>query len=256
MKTGRSTVISRVVGMVCLFSLLLLSLTPIAAEASSPWVRVGGRLKIDVPAGYGSFADVDRWRAGVQIVVRVFRYPAAGRIRFASNGVILGEAADGGFTPQRSLQAGFRAFAWGQDAAGAARMWAPDLGALGSLLSVDPALPCTDPLDATTPVAGPFTITIPAGAVPGGKVVPSPALASVFGNPARPAVLIRSANGTLLGKRSKRDSPRGIPLRRHDLRVRGRLRDPEALDTRVQPAQHRPRRDHLRRMHARLRPAR
>lgn len=208
MRRGRSTVISRVVGMVCLFSLLLFSLTPIAAEASSPWVRVGESLKIDVPAGYGSFTDVDRWRAGVQIVVRVFRYPAAGRIRFASNGVILGEAADGGFTPQRSVQAGFRAFAWGRDAAGAARMWAPDLGALGSLLSVDPALPCADPPNATTPVAGPFTITIPAGAVPGGKVVPSPALASVFGNPARPAVLIRSANGTLLGKRSSA-SPHG-----------------------------------------------
>ena len=209
MKTKRAALISRIVGALSVCTLVILGVAPTPAAGlawpkPSPWVKVGSAMEIDVPPGSGSFFDVDYRRPGVQVFVTVYRNAAAGRIRFTSNNAVLGEGTSGGFVPQASFSAGFRVFAWGRGpVAGAVRLWTPTFDGAGSLMSLDPALPCTTAVDAATPVAGPYTITIPFGAIPGGKIVPDPTAASVFGNPARPAVTIRSQGGIVLGTRGK-----------------------------------------------------
>lgn len=216
MRTKRPTMTSRVIGAVSVCALMVLGVAPAPAPAASLakpkplWVKVGSAMEIDVPPGFGTAFDIDYHRPGLQVFASVYRNATAGRIRFGSNTFVLGEAAIGSFTPQASFAAGFRAFAWGRDPlGGTVRLWTPAFDAAHSLTSLDPALPCATPVDATTPVAGPFTITIPFGAVPGGKIVPNPTPASVFGNPARPAVTIRSQGGSSSGRVPRRRRTEG-----------------------------------------------
>lgn len=183
-----------------------------AAAKGSPWKEVGDRIEIDVPVGFGSFKDTDKSRPGLQIDVQVYRSAVDGRIRFATpDGVVVGESPDGGFTPEDSLGAGGRAFAWGDTTAGTARLWTPAFDAGRTLLSVDPSLRCGKALDKTTPLAGPFSIAIPAGAKPGGRDVANPASVLVYGDLRDPdrGVRIATAGGVTVAQRKARPIARG-----------------------------------------------
>lgn len=173
------------------------------ASAASPPRPVGEPLLIDVPAAAGRFLDVDPLRAGTQVLALALHEAGAHRVRLVSvfDLKVLAESADGGITPRDTLGAGWRGFVWGHDASGRVRLWTPAFDSSRSLASVDPTLPCGSATSATTPLAGPFAVTIPAGAKPGGKVVPSPTSAFVFGDPANAhrGVRIASAGGVDLG---------------------------------------------------------
>ena len=145
----------------------------VGAEPASHWKKLGKGGRIDLPAGFGSFKDVDKHRAGVQVEARLLVNADLHRLRVVADDAVVGEAPDGGFTPQDSLRAGWRFFAVGQDLAGRARVWRPGFDAAGSLVAHDPPLPCRSGAGATAPLAGPFDLVIPAGAVPDGKSLPS-----------------------------------------------------------------------------------
>jgi len=178
-----------------------------------PWKPVGPWVMIDVPAGFGRFTDIERNQPGIQIWVRAQRNVAAGRIRFvAANGVVVGESADGGFTPQDSISGGWRIFAWGSgQSPGAARMWTPAFDTARTLSFVDPAISCGQAVDMQTPIAGPFQITIPQGAKPGGRTVVSPASALIYGDLRHPdrGVLIATSGAAVLGKHVGRTTVNG-----------------------------------------------
>ena len=201
-------------GMILAVGILVATVCAVSVDARNSWRPVGDEFKIDVPAGFGSFRDVDRDRAGVQIRVRVLYSAGEHRLRVvASDDTVVGEAVDGGFVPQDSLSAGWRAFVWGASA-GSARLWTPAFDSGRTLLSTDPALPCGKALDRTTPLAGPFSITIPAGARPGGNIVASPANVFVYGDLRDPdrGVLVATANGVKIGERKRRPIARGAFL--------------------------------------------
>jgi hypothetical protein len=172
------------------------------AQAGGPlggWRPVGHLLLMDVPASAGVVLDVNPFRSGRQTLVVVLHNEGMGQVRFSTLfGRVLGEGPDGGFSPERALAAGWRGFAWG-DAGGAARVWTPAFDSARSLLSVDPELPCGVAADASTPLAGPFEVTVPAGARPGGQTVASPASAFVYGSPSG-GVRIATAAGVTLGR--------------------------------------------------------
>jgi hypothetical protein len=181
-----------------------------SAQAGGPlggWRPVGHVLVVDVPASAGVVLDVNPFRAGRQTLAVVLHNEGMGRLRFSTLlGRVLGEGPDGGFSPEGTLGAGWRGFAWG-DAAGPVRVWTPAFDSARSLAAVDPALPCGVAADAATPLAGPFEVTVPAGARPGGQTVPSPTTAFVFGDPAG-GVRLATAGGVTLG-RSGSGSVRG-----------------------------------------------
>ena len=102
-------------------------------------------------------------------------------------------------------------------------------------------LPCTIPVDAVTPVAGRYTITIPLGCRSRGqdRSEPRPQHPS-SANPARPAVAIRSQGGIAPRHAQQGDArTEGSSSRRRSSRTGSCTGCPEALDTRLQPAQHR-----------------
>jgi hypothetical protein len=190
--------------------LVLLAARPPAAESASlvgssatAWRLVGGPALVDVPRSFGLFLDLVPFRAGQQTLVVALHDQSSGRLRVVTLlGRLIGEASVGGFTPRATLAAGWRLFVWGQGPQGSARLWTPAFTSAHALSSLDPQLPCRTATNATTPLAGPFTVTIPLDAKPGGQVVPSPTNALVFGNPASPAagVRIATAGGVTLGK--------------------------------------------------------
>lgn len=165
---------------------------------------VGGPLVIDVPAPAGDrLFDVNPFRAGTQVLALALEDTRAHRLKLVSvlDLRLLAVTAADGFSPRGSLGAGWRAFVWGENALGQARLWAPAFDQERSFLSLDPVLSCGGAADAATPLAGPLSAVIPAGARPGGQTVASPADAFVLGNPADPArgVRIRTAGGVDLG---------------------------------------------------------
>ncbi len=189
-------------------------LTSVAGATQSAWAQVGDEMEIDLPSGFGSFKDVRKDRPGVQVNVRVLRNASAGKLRFAAGDGVVAEAADGGFKAKDSLGAGHRAVAWGDDGSGKARLWTPAFDSGRTSLSTDPALPCGKALDRTTPLAGPFSISIPAGARPGGNTIASPASVLVYGDLRDPdrGVLVATAGGIKIGERKRRPIARGAFL--------------------------------------------
>lgn len=186
-------------------------LTSVAGATQSGWLQLGDEMEIDLPSGFGSYKDVRKDRPGVQINVHVLRKASEHKLRFASGDNVVGEAADGGFKAEDSLSAGWRAFAWGDDASGTARLWTLAFDSGHTLLSTDPGLPCGKALDRTTPLAGPLSITIPTGARPGGNSVASPASVFVYGDLRDPdrGVRVATANGVKIGERKNRPIARG-----------------------------------------------
>ena len=181
------------VGRLAVLALLLGGVFAAVASAGSPappprapqtasWAPVGELMAIDVPKGLGTFLDLDPFRAGTQVVVIVLYNATDQRVRLVTVlGTVVSEGSAGSFVPRGTLNAGWRAFAWGGAQGGAARLWSPAFDPAHSFLSLDPQLPCGGASGPAAPLAGPFSVVIPAGAKPGGRTVASPASALVFG---------------------------------------------------------------------------
>jgi hypothetical protein len=189
-------------------ALMALAVTVLLATAGTAGAAlprpVGGLLAIDVPAPAGSgLFDVDPFRAGTQVLAQAVEDARSQKLKLVSvlDLRLLAVGPAEGFVPRGSLGAGWRAFVWGEDSSGRARLWTPAFDSARSLLSFDPELPCGSAADAATPLAGPFPVTIPRGARPGGQSVPSPTSALVFGDPGDPArgVRIAAEAGVTLG---------------------------------------------------------
>lgn len=176
---------------------------PVSAAPSLPGL-VGSPLVVDVPAPADArLFDVHPFRTGTQVLAQAFYDARANRIGLVSvlDLRLLAETTEVGFVPRGSVGAGWRVFLWGDDGTGQARLWAPAFDASRQFHSFDPEIPCADASDASTPVAGPFSVTIPPSVRPGGRFIPSPASALVFGDPADAAngVRIATGNGITLG---------------------------------------------------------
>ena len=181
---------------------------PSSARGIFDWKPVGNVVMIDVPAST-SVLDLNPFRPGKQTFVLALHNEETGRLRISTLlGRVLAEGPNGGFTPRDSLWAGWRIFVWGKDSSIGARLWTPQFNAGLALTSADPNLTCRTIADAATPLAGPFSISIPPGARPGGMNVPSPTQAFVFGNPAG-GVRIETAAGITLGQNGSGNVARG-----------------------------------------------
>ena len=184
------------------------------AKPPSPWQEVGKKTRIDLPAGFGAFKDVDKHRAGIQVVAGVLHNAAAHRLRFVSgDDGLIGESSDNGVAPDDSLGAGWRAFAVGKDAAsGQARLWRPAFDAARTLVALDPQLPCKEGTDPAVALAGPFDVAIPPGATPGGDALPALTTAFVYagaGKKERGLRISTAAGVELASTKHKHDVARG-----------------------------------------------
>lgn len=173
--------------------------TDAPAIARTPtWTTVGGWSLIDVPRSSGVTVDAVPARRGLQTLAVVQTNTATARLRVATvRGRVLAEGPTGGAAPRSVLNAGWRLFVTGTAPRGA-RLWTPAFDPARTLTSAEPALPCRTPRSATTPLAGPFDVTVPAGARPGGSTVPNPTGALVFGRPGG-GVRIATPSGITLG---------------------------------------------------------
>jgi hypothetical protein len=174
------------------------------AQAAGTWTAVSGITVIDVPPSTGVVVDAAPARAGLQTAVRVLTDRVAGRLRVSTiRGRVLAEGPTGGAVPARVLGAGWRVFVLGSGP----RLWTPAFDPGRTFATVAPPLPCVPFAGAATPLAGPFDISIPAGARPGGRTVPSPVAALVFGGAGR--VRIATPAGDLLGRSGPASVPQG-----------------------------------------------
>jgi hypothetical protein len=170
-----------------------------ASARSRTWSPVGGLSLIDVPRSSGVAIDAVPVRTGLQAVVLVQADRTAGRLRVVTPlGRVLAEGPTDGAVPTSVLTAGWRLFVTGAGPGGA-RLWTPAFDMARTLASSTPALPCRSARDAVTPLAGPFDVTIPPGARPGRRSVPSPVGALVFGGPAGGA-RVATTGGVTLGQ--------------------------------------------------------
>jgi len=143
-------------------------------------------IPIDVPAGFGSFPDVDSARAGTQVYARFEATEARVRIFDAQSGESLGEAPPVALVESGAIGGAWRIFAWARLEDGRVRLWTPAFDSERTLLSEETALPCASSGTVTGPLAGSFVIDVPDSFAPDDRTL-------LDVDPARAGLQVRAA---------------------------------------------------------------